>query len=356
MNKSYVEDLMYGRRKSLIIGPFLRLLSLFYGLIVLLRLGLFAVGIFRRKKVAQRVISVGNVTLGGTGKTPAVIQIASVLLKYEKRPAVITRGYGRRDESSVVVVSDGTRVAVDTKTGGDEPVLIGSKLPGVPVVAGGNRFQSALFAHEKFSNDTVILDDGFQHVRLRRDLDIVLIDAADPFGNGKLFPAGVLREPLFGLRRAHIVLITRADRTQDIESLKRSIRTFTSAAIFTSRQVPCDLVDIMTGEIKPLAALRGTTVLAFSGIARPAAFTTLLRSLEADIRAQFAFPDHYDYKKTDLARLFQKATDDKISMIVTTEKDAVRLKNLKPEGIWALRIELKIVENEEWEAVLLNRI
>jgi tetraacyldisaccharide 4'-kinase len=354
--KSYIEDLMYGRKSSLFIEAFLRLLSILYGLVVRVRHAFYVLAFFRKKKLAQRVISVGNITLGGTGKTPAVMQIAGVLLRHQRHPVVISRGYGRSDESSLVVVSDGKQVLVDTKSGGDEPVLISSKLIGVPILVDSDRYRAALFAHRRFGNDTVILDDGFQHLRLQRDLDIVLVDAADPFGSGKLFPAGILREPLSALQRAHAVLITGTDRVADVESIKKMIRRNTAAHIFTSQQVPTDLVDVMTGEAKPLSALRGTTVLAFAGIARPASFVSLLRQLGAEVKAEFAYPDHYDYKKPDLAAIFQRAADEKISMIITTEKDAVRLKNLKPDGIWALRIELKVLENEEWEAVLLNKL
>ncbi len=338
-------------------GSLLRFLSALYGLAVRLRYVFYAHAFFKQKKLPQRVISVGNITLGGTGKTPTVMQIAGVLCRNRKHPVVISRGYGRNDESALVVVSDGKQVLVDSKTGGDEPVLIGSKLVDVPVVADSNRSRAALFALQKFGNDTVILDDGFQQLQVQRDLDIVLLDAVDPFGSGKLFPAGILREPLSALQRAHAVLITGAERVKDLGPLKSVIRQQnTQARIFTSCQVPSDLVDVMTGETKPLSALRGAAVLAFSGIARPASFVSLLRSLGAEVKAEFAYPDHYDYKSSDLTAIVQRAADERISMTVTTEKDAVRLRKLAPDGIMALRIELKVVENEEWEAVLLNTI
>jgi tetraacyldisaccharide 4'-kinase len=232
--------------------------------------------------------------------------------------------------------------------------LIGSALPEVPVVVGSDRYQAAVFSQQKFNIDTVVLDDGFQHLRLERDLDIVLVDAADPFGNGKLFPAGILREPLTALKRAQVVLITNADRTGDLEALKHIIRRHTMARIFTARQVPADITDIMASDTKPLAALRGAAVLAFSGIARPSSFTALLRALGAEIKAEIAYPDHYAFEKTDLAALCKKAADEKVSMIITTEKDAARLKPLNPDGIWALRLTLKVVENNEWEEVLLR--
>jgi tetraacyldisaccharide 4'-kinase len=354
--KSYIEDLMYGRRTSFFVGCFLRLLSLLYGLALRLRHLFYVRALFRQEKLEQRVISVGNITLGGTGKTPTVMQIAGMLLNHQLRPVVISRGYGRSTESDLVVVSDGRGVLVDAKTGGDEPVLIGSKLTGVPVVVDGNRCRAARYAQRAFGTDTVILDDGFQHLRLRRDLDIVLIDAADPFGSGKLFPAGILREPLSALERAHAVLITGADRGGDLGSLKGVIRRHTRAKIFTSRLAPADLIDITTGETRPISTLRDTGVLAFAGIARPDAFVSTLRALGAKVVAQVAYPDHYAYKKSDLEALVRRAAEDKPGMILTTEKDAVRLRSFQPRGIWALRVELKVVENDEWEAVLLSKL
>ena len=347
---------MYGRKKSVSIGLCLQLLSVFYALAVHLRHTLYRLRVARQRSLELKVISVGNITLGGTGKTPAVIQIAGLLQRNRKRPAVISRGYGRKDSSGIVVVSDGEKVLVDAETGGDEPVLIGSVLPQVPVVVGSDRYQAAAFAKKKFDIDTVVLDDGFQHLRLKRDLDIVLVDAADPFGNGRLFPAGILREPLTALKRAQAVLITGEDWAADLGRLKGIIGRFTEARIFTSRQEPADMIDIITGDVRPLSALRGTTVLAFSGIARPESFAAILRALGADIRAMIAYPDHYSYIESDLAALFQKAADEDIGMMITTEKDAVRLKQLNPDGIWALRIRLKVLENREWEEVLLQGI
>jgi tetraacyldisaccharide 4'-kinase len=170
----------------------------------------------------------------------------------------------------------------------------------------------------------------------------------------KVVSAGILREPLSELKRAHAVLITKMDSTGDVKALKETIQGNTRAVIFTSRQVPVDLIDYRSNDIKPLSALRGSKVLALSGIARPDSFIKLLTSLGADIVAACTYPDHFDYKKSDLAAVFQKAADEKISMIVTTEKDAIRLKNLRADGIWALRIEQTVVEDEEWKAFLLE--
>ncbi len=353
---SYIEDVMYGRRKSFVIGTVLRILSVLYGIVIRLRSAGYDHELFSRKRLEQRVISVGNITLGGTGKTPAVIQIAGMLRQHQKRPGVITRGYGRSDESALVVVADGKEILADTRSGGDEPVLIASKLSGVPVIADRNRYRAARYAVNAYGIDTVILDDGFQHRRLRRDLDIVLVDAADPFGNGRLFPAGILREPLPSLRRAHVVLLTGIDRASDPDAVKEEIRRHTRARVFTSRPAPVELVDIMTGNVEPLSSLRDSVVLAFAGIARPAGFVSLLGSLGARVRAEMAYPDHYAYQDQDLAVIRQRAADEKVEKVITTEKDAVRLKSLHPEGIRALRIELKVVEDREWEALLLSTL
>ncbi|HEY6011949.1 MAG TPA: tetraacyldisaccharide 4'-kinase [Nitrospirota bacterium] len=352
--RSYFEDLMYGRRRSPFWEAVLFVLSVLYGIVIRVRAGLYRLHLFTRRELPCSVISVGNVTLGGTGKTPTVVHVAGLLQKKQRCPAVVSRGYGRENEAEIMVVSDGLSVLVDTKQGGDEPVLMGLKLPGVPVVVGRKRYRAGQEALQRFHPDAIILDDGFQHVQLKRSLDIVLVDAVNPFGNGKLFPAGILREPVSSLNRAHAVLITNADKVKDFGPLKEIIRRATHAKIFTSRQIPVDLVDCCSGETKPLSVLRGTRVLAFSGIARPASFHALLRSLGADIAGEKTYPDHYDFRKSDLADVFKEAADRSVSMIITTEKDVVRLRKLKPDGIWVLRIELSVTEQEAWEEFLLQ--
>jgi len=347
---------MYGRKKSLLLGAALYLISLVFRVVIGLRKILYQYGMLTSRSLPCKVVSVGNITLGGTGKTPLVVSLAGFLSEKGMRPAVVSRGYGRKDESQTLIVSDERAVLTDTETGGDEPVLIGSKLPGVPVVVGCNRKAAAQNAIQRFNASVVILDDGFQHFRLKRDLDIALVDATDPFGNGKIFPAGILREPIEALRRAQAVIITRSDAVASIEALKSRIGRVTTARIFTSFQRPLDLVDDCTGELKPLSALRETRVLAFSGIARPESFTSLLETLGAVVSGECIYPDHYQFKKADLATIFKKAADDGVTMIVTTEKDAVRLRTLKPDGIWALRIEIVITEREEWETFIMNNI
>jgi tetraacyldisaccharide 4'-kinase len=347
---------MYGRTRSVVLGPVLSLLSQLYRVVTGLRRGLYRYRILKSKKLSCAVVSIGNLTLGGTGKTPMVIALAGLLAAKEKHPAVVSRGYGRQDESKTLVVSDGKSALLDARIGGDEPVLVGSRLPNVPVVVGGNRYDAAQTAIERFQPDTIILDDGYQHLQLRRDVDIVLVDAMDPFGSGKLFPAGILREPVTALERAHAVVITKADASPARETLRERIRKNTTAPVFTSIQRPVDLIDIRTGEVKPLTALRAARVLAFSGIARPSSFLSGLESQGAIIAAQCTYPDHHEFTPGDLAAIYKSAADERVSLIVTTEKDAVRLRRFRPEGIWAVRIELSVIENAEWEAFLGKRL
>ncbi len=343
---------MYGRKQSHLLGAVLTALSLLYGVVVRIRALFYWLHLLKVNKLPCAVISIGNITLGGTGKTPAVISVAKSLARSQKHPMVVSRGYGRKKESEVLAVSDGRSLLVNARRGGDEPVLIASRLPGIPVLVGSDRYQAALHGLRKFHANIVVLDDGFQHRRLRRTVDIVLVDATDPFGNGKLFPAGILREPITALKRAQAILITRSDQKVNSEELRTKIRRITSAPIFTSYHQPIDLVECSTGDVKSLAALRGARTFVFSGIARPSSFTALLSSLGANIVVKSAYPDHYEYRKSDLAAIYEKAADARVNMIVTTEKDMVRFADLQADGIWALRIELAIQEREEWEQFL----
>lgn len=354
LSKQDIVDIMYGRKSSLLMGSLLYGLSLAYGLAVRIRSAAYAAGLFRTKRLPCRVISVGNITLGGTGKTPTVINIAGLLTQHGRRALVLSRGYGRADESRVTVVSDGASFIADPASGGDEPALIAARLPQVPVVAGSDRHRAGIFALEHFQTDIVVLDDGYQHIRLGRDLNIALIDGADPFGNGHLFPAGILREPLDALERAHIVIITREDQAADLAALRKTIGKRTTADIFTARYAPRDVVNVRSGETLPLTSLRGAVIFAFAGIARPGALASLLRSLGAEVKDLRSFPDHHPYSRAEIERLVAMASDCRAGMLVTTEKDGVRIRDMAPENLWALRIDLEVVERDAWEKAVLG--
>lgn len=356
LTRQAIEDIMYGRKSSPLIGALLFFASLIYGFAVRLRLAAYEHGFLRIKKLPCPVISVGNLTLGGTGKTPAVIAIAAFLGQQGMKTAVVSRGYGRREESPTVVVSDGTGILVDPSVSGDEPALMAARLQDVPVIVGKDRFNAGSAAITRFRPDVLVLDDGFQHIRLHRDLNIVLLDGRLPFGNGKLFPAGVLREPVGSLRRADVVLITRSEQASDLSSLRSRIARITPAPVFTAKHVPTDLVGLMDDSRESLASLQGASVLAFSGIAKPESFASLLSELGADVRKVIDFPDHYQYAPEDLERLRSQARESGAPLIVTTEKDGVKLREIEPRGIRALRIQLEILEKEAWERVLLQRL
>jgi len=347
---------MYGRKSSGMLGALLFLLSLLYEVAVRLRAFAYSLGLLRTKALPIPVISIGNITLGGTGKTPATVNVAGILLKHGKKPVVLSRGYGRTDRAEVLVVSDGISKVTDPASGGDEPALIAGRHPGIPIVVGADRFRSGTVAFERFHPDVAILDDGFQHIGLKRDLNIALIDAVDPFGSGKLFPAGILREPLNALKRADIVLISKADSAGSVLKIKETVAKITDAPIFTARYAPRDLLNVTTGEKRPLNFLRGKPVFAFAGIARPDSFVSLLKTLGAELSGTAIYQDHYSYSRSDLEDILRKADACKAVLLATTEKDGVRLSGMKPEGVWAVRIDLEVVEGSSWEEAVLKAL
>ena len=349
--RNSIENIMYGRERSRAVEVFLRSVAIVYRLAIALRNLAYRSGLLRTHKLPVPVLSVGNITLGGTGKTPTAIAVATQVLAQGKRPAIVSRGYGRLSPRTVEIVSDGKSVLVGPARSGDEPAMMAARLSGVPVVVGSDRQEAGRVAVERFQPDVIVLDDGFQHRRLTRDMNIALVDGVDPFGNGRLFPAGILREPLSALRRASVVVITRADRAADLEGLKAVIRSKTSAVIMTGSYRPVGLVDAATGATRPLQVLRGAHVLAFAGIARPDAFEATLSGLGAEITTFRTYPDHYSYSIADLKVLLDESARS-ASLLVTTEKDGVKLKGIAPAGIWMIRIEMVIAEREAWEAAV----
>jgi len=312
------------------------------------------------QRLPAKVISVGNLTLGGTGKTPAVIAIAEEAKKRSASPCILTRGYkGRSKGPCFIGKVQGSEVRgqtekvpcwlpLDPLTCGDEPVLMAERLKDVPIVKCADRYKGGMFALNFPSSalshkpSVFILDDGFQHWNLYRDIDIILIDASDPFGNEKLFPEGRLREPLRSMKRAHVIVLTRADavNVRTITALTEKIRRYNpDAPVFLSVHRPASLVNV-TGEIRDPGMLKNNKVYAFAGIANPSSFQETLSSLGADIAGFTWFRDHYMYKQRDMDKIKEKADG---MDIITTEKDLVKLKGLSlPENVFALRVEFEI--------------
>lgn len=285
------------------------------------------------------VISIGNITLGGSGKTPAVISLAEMALKAGYNPAILTRGYRGRGSpqkskdlflrmvrSEIEVVSDGERCLLNPLEAGDEAYLIAERLRGVPVIKGRKRVMTGKFSLQRFNSDLLILDDGFQHLSIHRDLDVLLIDSTNPFGNRYIFPAGALREPMEAIKRADIIILTKVSPLSfPLSDIEVEVRRYNNKApIFLASHQPAGFVD-MAGVIHPVGALNGKRVLIFSGIANPASFYETVRGIGCIIVKEIVYPDHHLYKERDLVKIEQQSHSNGVEAIVTTEKDAVKL-------------------------------
>ncbi len=330
----------------------LRLLSLPYRGAVAARNRLYDRGILRQERLPCPVVSVGNLTVGGTGKTPTVILLAAMLREKGLRPAVLSRGYGGSARAGVTIVSDGKRLLTGWRQSGDEPVLIAGAVPGVPVLTGPKRILTGRAAVERFGADVLILDDAFQHRALYRDLDIVMVDAACPFGNGFLLPRGPLREPQEALLRAHLLIRTGgAEMVAPPEGMP-------PLPVFRGVHRPRELVEAATGRARPLMELRGVKVCAFAGIGYPEAFRQSLSALGAEVVAFQPFPDHHSYTPPDLEALRRQAGKSGAARLVTTEKDGIRLADFPDflAGVSLLRIGMDITPAEPFAELIFSRV
>ncbi len=363
LNK-FFENLIRGEKESrfrkVVLAP-LCLLSFFYGLAVLVRIFLYARGVFASHSRPCKVVSVGNITLGGTGKTPLVCLLSEMIQARGYRVGILSRGYKGNFSGPFALVTDGERILMDAHQAGDEPYLLAEKLKGVPVIVGKERWQSGRYAIELFRTEVLILDDGFQHLPLNRDLNLLLIDSSSPFGNGRLFPRGTLREPLAQISRADAVILTKVGESGNMNNLKENLRRILEGhRIFQ--------VDYATAEIRlygektslPSEYLKGMKVLAFSGLAKPESFRKTLLSLGAEIIEFETFPDHYWYDPKDATKLWARAAELGVGALVTTEKDLVRMEGLTPGDIplWSISIRHFFPKNDQpqFEEFLFSRL
>lgn len=316
----YYIELIDGKRQRVrdhILLAVLNIAGGVYGMAMRLRAFLFAIGVLRSRRLGLPVISVGNLTMGGTGKTPTVAFLACYFLAHGKRVAVLSRGYGGTCHGTTRIVSDGRTVALSAAEAGDEPYLLASTIPGLMVVIGPDRYQAGRLAEAQLQPDIFILDDGFQHQRLRRDLDILLLDCEKPHGNGKVFPAGQLREPPSAARRASLVIHTRCSGSlRDTESGKPFCRSFHQLA---GLSLPG------TVDRHPFSLIEGKRILAFAGIAAPARFFDALEAAGVKLITTLAFEDHAEYGEEEIAALVRLRDASRSSVLLTTEKDAVKL-------------------------------
>lgn len=317
----------------------LSLLSKIYGAVVAVRNYLFDDGVLESHDLGARTISVGNITAGGTGKTPLVAYIASTLSDQGERVCILTRGYGRADERRRVLVSDGETLLTDAATAGDEPLELAQKLLSKAIViSDADRVAAAEWARRKYDITAFLLDDAFQHRKAKRDLDIVCIDATDPFTRG-MIPVGRLREPTQALFRAGVVVITRREMVGDVADLRTEISRLAPHAEIFECVARLDGIRSATGELLQKAQ----PTFAFCGIGNPEPFFEHLRAAGHNIVGTHAFRDHYKYTQADIRDVERKAAAVNATALVTTAKDAVKIAGFDltvPLFIAELRIEL----------------
>jgi len=304
-----------------------------------IRNSLYEKGFLKTHTLGAPTISVGNITMGGTGKTPLVAYIARILTEKNQKVCILSRGYGREDPGDRVLVSDGEKVLAGARVAGDEPFELAQKLGGKAVIiSDADRVSAAEWAREKFDIDVFVLDDAFQHRQATRDLDIVCIDATSPFGKGI---KNMLREGPKNLHRADAVVITRADLSENIDDLRLSLAHLGPKNIFTSRN--------KISRILPIAG-SGTSAskkaLAFCAIGNPGSFFTQLKLAGFDLVAEKVFRDHYRYQQKDVLELEKMARESGADLMLTTAKDAGKLKELKFE-LPCLKVENENVIDDE---------
>lgn len=354
--KDYLYAIITGRTSgvisTLLIG-LLTPLSYVYAVVLKTRSWLYDCGLLRQKQLPCKVISVGNIVAGGTGKTPAVIWIAKYLQSEGFQVGVLLRGYGRAGDHSVSIVSDGKQILTPLTESGDEAGMIVRKLPGIPIMVGGDRYTAGLEVIQLWghTNGILILDDGFQRRQLARDLDIVTIDSTQPFGTGKLLPAGTLREPKTALKRTDLLLLTRTELAEESVNFKRLAD---GKQVIGSCHQPTRLYQLSNGEECALDLLNGRSILAVCGIGNPEAFARTLHQFEPEAVELLAFPDHHRYSLADLNDISARVREVGADIVVTTEKDSQKLEAFAattefslPESVqfFVLGIELEIRTN-----------
>ena len=323
-------------RTAVFIRRTLSVAAILFGALVRLRFWMYERGLLRRSWPGCLVISIGNITVGGTGKTPIVELFARALAAGGRKVAIISRGYKARSPSwrwrwrtrhflkGTLVVHDGTNLLLGARLAGDEPYMLARNLGNVVVITDHDRVRGSRYAIRQFGVDTILLDDGMQHIRLQRQIEVVLIDATCPFGHNALLPRGLLREPEAGLRRATHIFITKAEDIE-LEPIRARIRQVNpTAEIITCFYAPVELVNLHSGAHLPLTELRDQNVFIMTGIAQPDGFVSQVKKLGAIVQRVYLYPDHHRFSSAEIEHVFQRARNWHADAIVVTEKDAVR--------------------------------
>jgi tetraacyldisaccharide 4'-kinase len=319
---------------------------------------LYRSGLARQRRAGAPVISLGNLAVGGAGKTPATLAVAERLLARGRRVAVLSRGYGAR-RTDARVVSDGRRVLLPPEEAGDEPLLIARRLPGAAVLCGARRVELARRAVDALGADALVLDDGFQHRGLARDLDVVVFDAANPSGNGRLLPLGPNREPWSALGRAHLAWLSRTDQAPPgaLDALRARVAAATGQPPVESRHAVDDVLDGALARTFGPDVLSGRRVLLLCALARPDGFRRTLADLGATVAAERVFRDHHAFRSGEIEEALRAAAAAGCDGVATTEKDAIRLPpRLAADPLWrVVRISSRIVAGGPLLDVLLDR-
>ena len=375
----YFVDLMAGRRHDRFSRALLGVLfvaSRFYRTANQFRVWLYDKRVIRNHALGCLVVSIGNLSCGGTGKTPVVEVFAKTLSSQGRKVAILSRGYRSKKRSQWAkirhlfgaqemslppkVVSDGRNLLPDSAYAGDEPYMLASNLPDVAVLVDKDRVKSGLYAIDHFGTDVLILDDGFQFLKLKQHINIVLVDSTDPFGNGHVLPRGILREPIKNIRRADYIFLSKSDGSHKLIHLKEFIRRHNRRAeIIECCHRPKYLEEVyVRGRREPLEKLRGARVAALSAIAVPAGFEAFLRQLGAELVATESFADHHRYTQQEIIDFINTAKAARADFIVTTEKDAVRIPKLERLDVplYFLRVEIDILSGQESFDQCISRI
>ncbi|MGQ9898261.1 MAG: tetraacyldisaccharide 4'-kinase [Acidobacteriota bacterium] len=319
-----------------------------YELGVRLRMALYETAYLKPKRLMKPVIAVGNLTVGGTGKTPLVEYIARYLTDEGHETVILTRGYGRTATGQARVVLNDEQPLPDYSLAGDEPLMLARRLPDVKIVVGANRFANGRFAETTYGCDVFVLDDAFQHLQLARDLNLLVLDATDPFGNGELLPFGRLREPLYALKRADAIVVTRTDRAFDQEHLLSVLAACeVTAPVFFAYHDIVGIHELGTRRPQAQRSLIGTPLGVFSALGNPAIFEDDLANLGANLVFTRRFPDHHRYTAADIMALVTDAKAAGVQRLVTTEKDAVKVENFDFGGMPVSVVEIKTMLDEE---------
>lgn len=366
--EAYVLSVIEDRRKTrgaMVLRVVLHGLSMLFTGVVQARIWLFRERIIRPHTLGCQVISIGNLTVGGTGKTPVVEVFARHLQNSGRKVAILSRGYKKKEDPLAVklmnlfttgpkadpprVVSDGKRLLLDSAQSGDEPYMLATNLQDVVVLVDKDRVKAGRYAVRKFGCDTLILDDGFQYLRLKHRLDIALVDRTNPFGNGHLLPRGILREPARNIKRAGFIFITKSP-AEGAPELKDELRRLNpTAEIVECRHAPKHLKNVYSPDVHPLAWLAGKSVGAVSGIASPKGFEETLVKLGAKLLYHKRFSDHHRYTQQEILDVINRSVERGCELIVTTEKDAVRFPMLERRDLpmYFLRVEIEMLSGTE---------